>query len=313
MKNLTMITRHGASKTEITAYTLISTDYQTVQMSAADLTKAIKDKKIEVTNLTIGAKGIEGTNGALDKYTLINAQTGMVEGTPRAVILDRVEKNDKLIGYTVFSQHGTVIELSVKDAVELCNQKLVANGKIRHTQEGDIVSAIGGNYRLREIEIAKAPKGEITTDILYFGTIINAKTEYVGAIVSCTSATEMSKISNALMASNAKVVASATKVGGQAVRNALEIKRMGATSVYGVFEVSVLKKLVEKGAKIQNKIGNITVSAIKYTDGEADEATITLSKTWKVKGQALDGSAAADKAKAYTKKVIDTFGSIKVK
>ena len=115
------------------------------------------------------------------------------------------------------------------------------------------------------------------------------------------------------MASNAKVVASATKFGGQAVRNALEIKRMGATSVYGVFEVSVLKKLVEKGAKIQNKIGNITVSAIKYTDGEADEATITLSKTWKVKGQALVGSASADKANAYTKKVIDTFGSIKVK
>lgn len=313
MKTLTMITRHGVSKNEISAYTLITSDYQTIQMSAAELAKAISGKKITVTNLGIGAKGIEGTNGALDKYTLINTQTGMVEGTPRAVVLDRVEKGDKLIGYTVFSQNGTIVELSVADAVNLCNQKLIANGKLRHTQQGDIVSSIGGDYPLREIEIDKAPKGDITVDVLYFGTIVSSGAEYVGAIVSCTSAAEMSKISTALSNANAKVIASAVKVGGQGVRKSLAIQRMGANSIYGVFDIASLEKLLKAGAKLQNKVGNITVSAIKYTKGVPDEATVTLSSSWKP----TDKQTAADDVitntvKDYTKKIVDKFGGVKI-
>lgn len=313
MKTLTMITRHGVSKNEISAYTLITSDYQTIQMSAAELAKAISGKKIAVTNLGIGAKGIEGTNGALDKYTLINMQTGMVEGTPRAVVLDRVEKGDKLIGYTVFSQNGTIVELSVADAVNLCNQKLIANGKLRHTQQGDIVSSIGGDYPLREIEIDKAPKGDITVDVLYFGTIVSSGAEYVGAIVSCTSAAEMSKISTALSNANAKVIASAVKVGGQGVRKSLAIQRMGANSIYGVFDIASLEKLLKAGAKLQNKVGNITVSAIKYTKGVPDEATVTLSSSWKP----TDKQTAADDVitntvKDYTKKIVDKFGGVKI-
>lgn len=313
MKTLTMITRHGVSKNEISAYTLITSDYQTIQMSAAELAKAISGKKIAVTNLGIGAKGIEGTNGALDKYTLINMQTGMVEGTPRAVVLDRVEKGDKLIGYTVFSQNGTIVELSVADAVNLCNQKLIANGKLRHTQQGDIVSSIGGDYPLREIEIDKAPKGDITVDVLYFGTIVSSGAEYVGAIVSCTSAAEMSKISTALSNANAKVIASAVKVGGQGVRKSLAIQRMGANSIYGVFDIASLEKLLKAGAKLQNKVGTITVSAIKYTKGVPDEATVTLSSSWKP----TDKQTAADDVitntvKDYTKKIVDKFGGVKI-
>ena len=313
MKTLTMITRHGVSKNEISAYTLITSDYQTIQMSAAELAKAISGKKIAVTNLGVGAKGIEGTNGALDKYTLINMQTGMVEGTPRAVVLDRVEKGDKLIGYTVFSQNGTIVELSVADAVNLCNQKLIANGKLRHTQQGDIVSSIGGDYPLREIEIDKAPKGDITVDVLYFGTIVSSGAEYVGAIVSCTSAAEMSKISTALSNANAKVIASAVKVGGQGVRKSLAIQRMGANSIYGVFDIASLEKLLKAGAKLQNKVGNITVSAIKYTKGVPDEATVTLSSSWKP----TDKQTAADDVitntvKDYTKKIVDKFGGVKI-
>lgn len=312
MKTLTMITRHGV-KGDISNYTLITSDYQTVQMSAADLTNAICSKKLAVTNLTVGAKGIESTNGAIDKYTLINSQTGMVDGIARAVILDRVEKNDKLIGYTLFSQYGTIVEISVKDAVELCNQKLLANGKIRHTQDGDIVSAIGGNYPLRTIKIADAPKGEITTDILYFGTIIGAKIEYVGAIVSCTSAAEMSKITSALSTANAKVIAEAVKVGGQSVRKSLAIQRMGANSIYGVFDIASLEKLIKAGAKLQNKVGNITVSAVKYTNGEPDEATVTLNSSWKPTDKETAAEDVITKAvKEYTRKVVGTFGSIKI-
>ena len=98
MKNFTMITRHGSSKDNITAYTLISSNYQTMTMPAKDLAEAISNNKIIVNNMEVSNKGLVSTNGSLDKYTLINTQTNQVEGVARAVILDRVEQNGKLVG-----------------------------------------------------------------------------------------------------------------------------------------------------------------------------------------------------------------------
>ena len=313
MKTLTMITRHGVSKDNIGSYTLITPDYQTIVMSAKDLAGAISSKKIAVTNLTVGPKGIESTNGALDKYTFINTATNQVEGTTRAVILDRVEQGGKLLGYTVFTQAGTIAELNVADAAALAEKKLISNGKIKHTAEGDIVSAIGGTYPLRVIEISKAPKGELSIDVLYFGTAVDASAEYFGAIISCTSATEMSKLVDILSKSNAKVVGTIAKVAGQSVRESLAIKRMGANSLYGVFETSVLEKLIKANAVLKNNIGAITVSAVKYSGGDTDEATIKLSKDWKIVNTDIEGSDAADKVKAYTKKIMTAFSNTVIK
>lgn len=312
MKNFTMITRHGSSKDAISAYTLISSDYQTVTMSVKDLSSAISSKKIAVTNLDLSKKGLVSTNGALDKYTLINSQTNQVEGVARAVILDRVEQNGKLVGYTVFTQNGTLAEVNIADAAALASKGLISNGKIRHTQDGDIVSAIGGTYPLRTISFSEAPKGEITTDILYFGTVVGVPTEYFGAIVSCTSATEMSQIIHMLSTSNASVINEVSKVAGQSVRESLAIKRMGANSLYGVFSIASLKKLLKANSKLHNQLGSITVSAIKYTDGEADEATVKLDSKWKVTGNDAAGSEATAAVKNYTKKIVTEFSGITI-
>lgn len=312
MKNFTMITRHGSSKDAISAYTLISSDYQTVTMSVKDLSAAISSKKIAVTNLDLSKKGLVSTNGALDKYTLINSQTNQVEGVARAVILDRVEQNGKLVGYTVFTQNGTLAEVNIADAAALASKGLISNGKIRHTQDGDIVSAIGGTYPLRTISFSEAPKGEITTDILYFGTVVGVPTEYFGAIVSCTSATEMSQIIHMLSTSNASVINEVSKVAGQSVRESLAIKRMGANSLYGVFSIASLKKLLKANSKLRNQLGSITVSAIKYTDGEADEATVKLDSKWKVTGNDAAGSEATAAVKNYTKKIVTEFSGITI-
>lgn len=312
MKNFTMITRHGSSKDAISAYTLISSDYQTVTMSVKDLSAAISSKKIAVTNLDLSKKGLVSTNGALDKYTLINSQTNQVEGVARAVILDRVEQNGKLVGYTVFTQNGTLAEVNIADAAALASKGLISNGKIRHTQDGDIVSAIGGTYPLRTISFSEAPKGEITTDILYFGTVVGVPTEYFGAIVSCTSATEMSQIIHMLSTSNASVINEVSKVAGQSVRESLAIKRMGANSLYGVFSIASLKKLLKANSKLRNQLGSITVSAIKYTDGEADEATVKLDSKWKVTGNDAAGSEATTAVKNYTKKIVTEFSGVTI-
>lgn len=312
MKNFTMITRHGSSKDAISAYTLISPEYQTVTMSVKDLSAAISSKKIAVTNLELSTKGLVSTNGALDKYTLINSQTNQVEGTARAVILDRVEQKGKLVGYTVFTQNGTLAEVNIADAAALASKGLISNGKIRHTQDGDIVSAIGGTYPLRTISFSEAPKGEITTDILYFGTVVGVPTEYFGAIVSCTSATEMSQIIHMLSTSNASVINEVSKVAGQSVRESLAIKRMGANSLYGVFSIASLKKLLKANSKLRNQLGSITVSAIKYTDGEADEATVKLDSKWKVTGNDAAGSEATTAVKNYTKKIVTEFSGVTI-
>ena len=312
MKNFTMITRHGSSKDAISAYTLISPDYQTETMSVKDLSAAISSKKIAVTNLDLSNKGLVSTNGALDKYTLINSQTNQVEGIARAVILDRVEQKGKLVGYTVFTQNGTLAEVNIADAAALASKGLISNGKIRHTQDGDIVSAIGGTYPLRTISFSEAPKGEISTDILYFGTVVGVPTEYFGAIVSCTSATEMSQIIHMLSTSNASVINEVSKVAGQSVRESLAIKRMGANSLYGVFSIASLKKLLKANSKLRNQLGSITVSAIKYTDGEADEATVKLDSKWKVTSNDAAGSEATTAVKNYTKKIVTEFSGITI-
>lgn len=313
MKTLTMITRHGISKDNISGYTLITPDYQTVTMTTQALSEAMANKKVKVTNLELSKAGIVSTNGAIDKYTFINSNTNQVEGTPRAVILDRAEKDGKLVGYTVFTQQGTIAELSVADAATLADKKLISNGKVRHTQEGDIVSAIGGNFPLRVVKPSEAPKGEISADLIYFGTVVGTPAEYFGAIVSCTSAAEMSKLNDVLSKSNAKVVSTVAKVGGQSVRESLAIKRMGANSLYGVFETTVLEKLIKGNAKLQNNIGKITVSAIKYNeDKTADEAVVKLRNDWKILEDDTADSKAAKSAKEYTKKIITAFGNTTV-
>ena len=307
----TMIVRHG-TKENVTGYTLISPDYQTITASVADIIKGITSKKYEVTNLAVEGGKLVGTNGALDKYTLINPATGQVEGTPKAVILNRTEIDGKLAGYTVFTQMGSISLIDVKQAVTLCNNKLISNGKIRHTQDGDIVSAIGGNYPLMEVEAKKAPKGKVNVDIIFFGKVIGTSAEYFGAIVSGTSATEMSTITDTLSKSNAKIIADAVKVGGQSVRQSLAIRRFGANGVYGVFEISKLEQLVKSGATVENKIGNIVVSAVKYSaDGSADEATVKLTSAMKPVDKTNAEDKVVDKSvKDYTAKIVKSFGSV---
>lgn len=315
MTTLTMITRHGISKDNISSYTLITPEYQTQTMSAKDLINAIKSKKVVVTNLTVGPKGLESTNGALDKYTFINTQTNQVEGTPRAVILDRVEQNNKLVGYTIFTQSGNIAEVNVNDAAALANKKLISNGKIKHTAEGDIVSAIGGTYPLRVIEVAKAPKGEISIEIMYFGTVVGASAEYVGAIISCTSAAEMSKLTDVLSKSNARIIADVVKAAkSQSVRESLAIKRMGANSLYGVFEISVLEKLKDR-AKIYNRMGSIIVSAVRYMpNDEVEEAKVVLDKFLTVVNtEASQDSHANEKIKGYVKEITEKFRGVDIK
>lgn len=318
MKTFTMVAKHGMSKDNISGFTLISSDYQTIKVSSGELSKAIAQKKIVVNNLAFVNGAWKSTNGSLDNYMLISDATNMIEGTPKAVILDRVEQNNKLLGYTVFTQTGTIVNMSVADAVLLANNKMLSNGKIRHTESGDIVSAIGGNYPLRELrKIEDAPKGETTVDLMFFGEslVSGGEVAYFGAIVSCSSATEMTKLTEQLSHSNASVISAVVKDAGQNVRKSLAIQRMGVNSLYGVFKIGDIKTLMSSGAKINIKGNAILVSALKYKkDGSglnADEATIKLDKSGKVVSQekATDNTLNVAVEK-YAQKITSLLGTL---
>ena len=121
----------------------------------------------------------------------------------------------------------------------------------------------------------------------------------------------MSKLADILNKSNAKVISAVSKVAGQSVRDVLGIKRMGANSLYGVFEISVLEKLLQSKYILKANLGCITVSAVKYTDEEPDEATITLDKNWNVTKTSTEGKAGS-LVKEYTMKVVKKFEGYKV-
>lgn len=317
MKLLTMITVNGMldskkDKKRIVSYTFISNDYQIITMSAEEVKeKILRGNEIEFNNLGIENGEIVGTNGSIDKYTFVDVQTGAVKGA-KAVILNRVEQGNKLIGYTALTQDGKLAELSVKNAALLANQKLISNGKIRHTSDGDIVSAIGGTYPLKKYSVDKAPDGVITIQLSHFGKITGTGKEYFSGIIKCTSVAQLYKLDNVLNKSNAEVVASAAKVAGQSIRKKLGIFRVGAVDIAGSFETETLEKLLKlKNIKMTTLGDTVSISAYDYRGEEtAEHSDFTVDTKWKVVGKESTDSSTARIAEKFAQKIVSQFGKV---
>lgn len=297
----TMITRIGKSNKEVSAYTLINENYETKTIKVSALTKILASDKGGVTNLALKDGKIVSTNGALDNYTLIDTdeQPGnAIKSTPRAVILNRAEQNGKLIGYTVYMTNGAIAELNVAQAVELVNKKLVANGKIKHTQSGDIVSSIGGEYPLRVIKVAEAPKAEIVCKPMLFNKISDI--ECFGIIVKSTSAVQMTAINKVLEAANKSLVAKIEKAGLE--KEAFENQRVSATGVYAVIEEKEAAKIF---GKTKVDFGGMVVSVI---DKSGEEVVVSVNSD-KTVGKALTKSdeAKVNAVKKVAEKVVKLF------
>lgn len=297
----TMITRIGKSNKEVSAYTLINENYETKTIKVSALAKILATDKGGVTNLALKDGKIVSTNGALDNYTLIDTdeQPGnAIKSTPRAVILNRAEQNGKLIGYTVYMVNGAIAELNVAQAVELVNKKLVANGKIKHTQSGDIVSSIGGEYPLRVIKVAEAPKAEIVCKPMLFNKISDI--ECFGIIVKSTSAVQMTAINKVLEAANKSLVAKIEKAGLE--KAAFENQRVSATGVYAVIEEKEAAKIF---GKTKVDFGGMVVSVI---DKSGEEVVVSVNSD-KTVGKTLTKSdeAKVNAVKKVAEKVVKLF------
>lgn len=317
MKKLTMVMRCGDAKApaEAMQYTLIGMDYSFERMSGADLVKAITGKKVEVTNLGVTEKGLVSTNGALKNYTLVDL-SGAVIGEPRAVILNRVESEKGLLGYTMYNASGVLQEVNVAQAADLARVGMIANGKIRHTQQGDIVASISGMYPLRTIKMADTNINDdtITVNVMFIGSAIAGKnsTKYAGIEISGKNAVSITKMYDTLLKANEKLIEKVSEISGEDESAPLGIKRTGTAGFYGVYPINSVFELIEKaGNKISLPMGKLLIACTDY-DSDKAEAMIALTPDMKPAGR-QDGTPKANKAlKEYTEKVLNKLSGVTI-
>ena len=317
MNTLTMVTVYAAKRTStgfdgISAYGFVTSDYQTIMMSVNQVLQGIGNKKFTITNLGIDDKGkLVATNGALNRYSMINTTTGMPDGEPMAVVLNRVEKNGKLVGYTMFMQDCTIREVGIKEAVAMCNGKVISNGKLRHTNDGDIVSSINGNFILRQIEPDKAPKGTLTVTLMYFEAQATG-VKYFGGIISSTSAVQMTNIRDSLEEDNRALMKECEKAGKVRARVLSDygIQRMSENSFFGSFTLSALDKLINVPG-VQFKCNNEILISISDAKSEKSPSIIKISKDFKITNTKKSGDESEyKKVFDFAQEIIKKYGNV---
>lgn len=285
MKTLTMVTRYGfkgehANKTN---YVLIADDYSIVRLTGEELVKAIKDKKYNITNMGIGPSGLISTNGAIDKYTLIGLDTNDIVGKASPVVINRVETQKGLVGYTIFNTKGVLQEVTVKEIVQIHSVTPFSNGKLRHTQDGDIISSITGNYPLRTVEMKNNTNKSINLDLILISSSISDTSssvyKYGGIIIECENAAHVSKMYSSLKDANEKLLESLLKAGSdEQTKKNLTIRRTATAGFYVVLPIDKVFELIKlANNKVNNTIGRVMISTVDNSDEEYTESVLILS------------------------------------
>lgn len=316
MKYLTMVMRYGnlKGKDESFQYTLIGDDMSIHTIDGAKLAEGISAKKYVVTNMDVNTRGLVSTNGAIKNYTTIGADGKMV-GSPKAVILNRVEKDGRLVGYIIFNVNGTVSEISVGDAATLAANNMIANGKIRHTSDGDIVASIGGNYPLLEMKNRKV-QGKLYVDVTLFQSVVgqDGKTiKCAGILVTSNSAETLSKLYPTLESENKKLCNKLAKVG-YANTSSMSIIRGNNGGFYGVYPIELVWDLIGKASVVTNSFGSIFIACKDLSGDEESEAGVIIDSKKLNIVEHRDGSDVANaKLKTFVKGTVSKLSEIKFK
>lgn len=319
MKKLTMVMRTGDAKApaESLLYTLIDENYNFVRKTGTEIMKQIGSKEVEVTNLGIKDGRLVSTNGALKNYTLVD-MTGAIVGKPSAVILNRVETEKGLLGYTAFSTNGTLVELDVAKAVDLAKAGLIANGKIRHTQQGDIVASIGGNYILRTIKIQEAVSDNITVSLLFIGSALSGDgraTRYAGVIVEADNAASVTKLYDKLNKSNKEVIEKVVGMSGDKnLANTLGMKVTGTAGFYGIYSITTVFDLIQTASNaVSLPMGKLMIACTDYSDPDHAESNVTLTADLKAAGRQMGSAKGDESLKGYVKTLLEKLQKVTIK
>lgn len=123
-----------------------------------------------IDNIEIANGSIVGSNGALSRYSMIDANTKkMIDEKSKLVVLNRVEVGGIQAGYTVVDGLGNCKRVKTEDAVKYSAEYGIANGKVV-TQNGmPYISSINGNYAVETIKANKKYVG----NTVFGNSIIN--------------------------------------------------------------------------------------------------------------------------------------------
>lgn len=284
MKTLTMVARQGRKEEKFDRiYLLIDENYRMLKVEP----KEIRDMLISgvvITNMGMEDGKLISTNGAMDKYTRIDAQNIGLIGKPSPVVLNRVEKGEDLIGYTIYTIDGTLKEVSVRDAVAVHKRTPFANGKLRDTQGGEIISSINGKYPLRTLSLKKANEKswDIEMKVMFAATVVKGlkKVTHAGIMLTFDSAVDYTKIHNAIEADRSAFLDDLKRMGVSSLAP-YETQRM-KSGFYTVVPVEALEALIKKGgAKVNKKVIPI-VSAVEFSGEDFNESILKLDKSFEI-------------------------------
>ena len=267
----TAVGRTVDDKLKTISVTVISNNYAVRTVGADELVTAIKAKKIELTNIEEKDGSVVFSNGSEKNYTTISMVTGQLVSKPAAVILDRIEdKSGKVVGYTVFMPNGTIEKLSVATAADATAKGLVANGKIRHTAEGDIVSSIKGNYNLCVVDsddAGKKSKEVISMGVMFFANAIHGDKEasYAGVILSCDSAVKISECMKKVITNN-KALIETLRGFNEKELEALKIQRISVCEFYVVIDMLMFTQIMYKMNGKVTEAKKYNISVLEYDD-----------------------------------------------
>lgn len=320
----TMVMRCGNKETpaDEILYSLITSDYQTINLAGKKLKEAIANKTLTVLNMDVVGGKLVSTNGALDNYPLFDPMTN-THLIRRAVILERIEIDNVLRGYMVFTADGIMRKLSVKDTLALAGTYKIANGKIFHTQSGDIISSINGSYPIAKLssqsKLAEHKKADAklapAVKVLFISAAIGRQSDvvqYAGMVVESTDAAELAEVYERLSQSNKKVMDSVNTVSdGKANLESFKMISMGATSFYGVFDFDTVVKMIQSYGKLAIAFDKLAITCLDYSGNLEDESKIEVGKDLKVLSKDLSSQRASKALRAFSEEVLKALNKVK--
>lgn len=253
MQKHVMVARfsNDGGKTNV-GYMLIGAGFNISVMKAEDVTRLAAQNAIE--NMEVENGELKSTNGALKRYTCIDSTTQRFIGNCRAVILSRIEDGDgNLKGYQIFGANNVVQKIDISKAVQMAQNDMIVNGKLRNTSRGLIVASIGGEYPVWQMkEKSEAVNKEREVNIVMFRSALSNSGELVKSasiVVSYKNALEMKNDFVKLKESNDKL-ASQLKSLGYKGDDTLEIRACGNSIACEVRYIDFLTLTKGNGVKV---------------------------------------------------------------
>jgi len=311
-KVLTMVMRSGEKNAPANSlnYLLVSEDYNFLNLTGSELLRAIQRGEFSVTNIGVKNGSLVGTNGDISKYAFFNIQTNALDGMPSPVVLNRIEVDGELHGYTIINTNGMLEEVTIVEALKIHATTPFANGKIRHTNDGDIIQSINGNYLIRRVDIPKE-SGHIEVDVAIFGSILGTKLNYVGLVISADNVAGLTRVHDMLAKDNQDVV---NKIKG-VIKDKNEIanfhpRRTGTTGFYTVITLDSAIKLIKKSHKVRSALGKLIVACTDYKSGE--ESSVFISNDYTVEEYNKGTSETEGCLQRYVKDLIPKIKELKL-